>query len=111
MVGVSAVCCGGDFALPEHPDGIAALNDFLGPRVADDTPLREPPASQAGARANLGREIARLRAEGIDPGCPDRVADVDSSPQWASKSGLIAPCLTHSRAQGLWLVARGRLTS
>ena len=38
----------------------------------------------------------------------DRVLDVDCSKAWGGKALPHCPCLTRSRARGLWILSRGR---
>ena len=111
IVGVTCGCCNGAFDMPAEPMLPTTLEDFLGARTAGESSRRRPPSTQVNASRNLSVEIARLRLEGLDPAVPDRVLDIDASSRFTSKSGLISPCLTHSRAQGLWLIARGRRMS
>ena len=99
------------FVFPDGDGSKPQVCDFLDPRVSTDDCKRMPGTSQANARAVLQRELARLKAAGLDTSKPDRILDTDASRGWASGSREVCPCLTHSRPSGLWLVSRGRRLS
>ena len=111
IVGVSVHLGGEDFVLPGSDLSTPPLSSFLGPRLESDDCRRMPPSSQRNATRVLHAELAMLRRESVRPSVPDRVLDIDASPDWASRSATVAPCLTHSRAQGLWLLSCGRRLS
>ena len=106
LVGVLRSKIVGAFSWPE-PVGNLPLLTVLGPRLPGDNPSRLPPATQRNARANVSKWRKRIAKDGIDLSQVELVLDCDAFATWCGQPTRIAPCLTRSRAQGLWLLSRG----
>ena len=84
---------------------------ILGPRDPSDSHRRKPPGCQFSAQDNVNKWRKILLNQGAEFSTTDFIMDCDASSSWCGKPRNHAPCLTKSRAKGLWLLSRGKIMS
>ena len=93
------------FSFPE-PLETVPLRSLLGPDTGAD-PRRLPPPSRTSARANVERELKRLRAAGVRLQGAELCIQCGRSAQRCHRAQELCPCLLHSDRAGPWNLSRG----
>ena len=100
-------CSTNSFAFPAPVQGVD-LAGFLDPRGPGDSPSRLPPPRQRHNRSRVSAALASAAANGLYLVRQDIVMDCDASASRSHPHPPVAPTLTRSRIQGLWVLSRGR---
>ena len=93
------------FSFPE-PLETVPLRSLLGPDTSAD-PQRLPPCSRTSARANVERELKRLRAAKVRLQGAELCMQPGRSAKRCHPAQDLCPCLLHSDRAGPWNLSRG----